>query len=76
MCIARQDVAIDLEGPQSGAPLREFLRSEPLLQGGKGARVRLDLETNTLFFVRLAEHVDVLANVGELIRKKISDHAK
>src|SRR5882762_9555049 len=29
------------------------------------ARVRLDLETNTLFLVRLAEHVDVLANVGE-----------
>src|SRR5260370_1786136 len=65
MCIARQDVAIDLESPQSGAPLREFLRSEPLLQGGKGARLRLDLETNTLFLVRLAEHVDVLANVGE-----------
>ena len=51
-------------GPQR-APLREFLRSEPLLRGGKGARVRLDLETNTLFLVRLAEHVDVLANVGE-----------
>jgi hypothetical protein len=45
--------------------LREFLRIEPLLHGGKGARVRLDLETNTLFLVRLAEHVDVLANVGE-----------
>jgi hypothetical protein len=46
-------------------PLREFLRIEPLFHGGKGARVRLDLETNTLFLVRLAEHVDVLANVGE-----------
>jgi hypothetical protein len=45
--------------------LREFLRIEPLLHGGKCARVRLDLETNTLFLVRLAEHVDVLANVGE-----------
>jgi hypothetical protein len=46
-------------------PLREFLRNEPLLQGGRGARVRLDLETNTLFLVLFAEHVDVLANAGE-----------
>src|ERR1022692_4481150 len=43
----------------------EFLRSEPLLQGGNGDGGRLYLETNTLFLVRLAEHVDVLADVGE-----------
>src|SRR2546429_409041 len=52
-------------GPQSGAPLREFLRSEPPLQGGNGAGVRPYLETNTLFLVRLTEHVDVLTDVGE-----------
>src|ERR1700746_1235356 len=43
----------------------EFLRREPSLQGGNGAGVRVYLETNTLFLVRLAEHVDVLADVGE-----------
>ena len=43
----------------------EFLRREPSLQGGNRAGVRLYLETNTLFLVRLAEHVDVLADVGE-----------
>jgi len=49
-CLCASAVAVS----GSGAPLREFLRSEPLLQAGKGARVRLDLETNTLFLVRLA----------------------
>ena len=43
----------------------EFLRREPSLQGGNRAGVRLYLEANTLFLVRLAEHVDVLADVGE-----------
>src|SRR5437868_9587676 len=43
----------------------EFLRREPSLQGGNGAGVRVYLETNTLFLVRHAEHVDVLADVGE-----------
>src|SRR5881275_1030917 len=43
----------------------EFLRREPSLQGGNGAGIRVYLETNTLFLVRLAEHVDVLADVGE-----------
>src|SRR5271167_2551721 len=33
----------------SASALANSVRSEPLLQGGKGARVRLDLETNTLF---------------------------
>src|SRR5437588_12489604 len=43
----------------------EFLRREPSLQGGNGAGIRVYLETNTLFLVRLAEHVDVLAYLGE-----------
>src|SRR5690348_155114 len=43
----------------------QFLRRKPSLQGGNGAGVRLYLKTNTLFLVQLAEHEDVLADVGE-----------
>ena len=43
----------------------EFLRRELSLQGGNGAGARLYLETNPRFLVRLAEHVDVLTDVGE-----------
>jgi hypothetical protein len=43
----------------------ELLQSEPSIQGGYDAGVRLDLETYIPFLVRLAEHVNVLADVGE-----------
>jgi len=50
--------------PPYVALLREFLRKASLLQGGNGGGSPLS-ETNTFFLVRLAEHVDVLTDVGE-----------
>src|SRR5882757_10981405 len=42
-----------------------FRLADPLLQGVQSARIRLDLETKTLFLVGFAKHVNALANVGE-----------
>src|SRR5258708_1701510 len=42
-----------------------FRLADSLLQGGKGARIRLDLDTNALFLERLTKHVNALPNVGE-----------
>src|ERR1039458_8040705 len=64
----KKGVAIHLASSLALLPralLREFLRSEPSLQGGNGVGGRLYLDTNTLFLVRFAEHVDILTDIGE-----------
>src|SRR5882757_7041840 len=47
------------------AGLPDDCPSALMVEAGYHARIRLDLETNTLFLVRLAKHVNALANVGE-----------